>query len=124
MLDGINEIMVMRELPQPRPAFLLKRGAYDQPADPVQPDTPSVFPTLNAEARRDRLALARWLVRDDHPLTARVAVNRMWQMCFGKGLVRTPEDFGSQGNSPTHPELLDWLAHDFMQHGWNVKRIA
>ncbi len=122
-LDGIQEIMVMRELPRARPSFLLQRGAYDAPADPVRPDTPGIFPPLPEDRPRDRLALARWLVRPDHPLTARVAANRVWQMCFGKGLVRTPEDFGSQGSPPTHPELLDWLADDFMNHGWDLKRL-
>ncbi|MDH3719112.1 MAG: DUF1553 domain-containing protein, partial [Planctomycetota bacterium] len=122
--DGIQEIMVMRELPEPRPTYLLRRGAYDAPGDPVQPDTPAALLPLADDQPRNRLGLARWLVSPQHPLTARVAVNRFWQMCFGRGLVRTPEDFGSQGSPPTHPRLLDWLAHDFVQHQWDVKYLV
>jgi len=123
LVDGIGEIMVMRELAQRRPTFLLTRGAYNAPGDPVAPGTPAALPALPEGAPRNRLGLARWLTDPAHPLTARVAVNRLWQMCFGQGFVRTPEDFGSQGELPTHPELLDWLAHDFRTHGWDVKRL-
>jgi hypothetical protein len=121
-VDGLQEIMVMRELPHPRQTYLLKRGAYDKRGEPVDPETPAVFPPLANDAPRNRLGLAQWLTDPQHPLTARVAVNRLWQMCFGVGLVRTPEDFGRQGEAPTHPQLLDWLAHDFMQHDWDTKR--
>ncbi|MCH8924484.1 MAG: DUF1549 domain-containing protein, partial [Planctomycetes bacterium] len=122
-VDGIREMMVMREMAQPRQTFLLKRGAYNMPAQRVTAGTPAVLPPFPAGQPNNRLGLARWLTGDDHPLTARVAVNRLWQMCFGAGLVRTPEDFGSQGQPPTHPLLLDWLARDFIQHDWDVKRL-
>lgn len=121
--NALQEIMVMRESQTPRQTYLLKRGAYDARGELVSPATPSVFPPMPADASKDRLGLARWLTDPKHPLTARVAVNRMWQMVFGNGLVRTPEDFGRQGQPPTHPELLDWLTNDFMQHGWDVKRL-
>lgn len=122
-VDGLQEIMVMRKMDAKRQTFLLQRGAYDKRKDPVDAGTPSVFPPLAADAPRDRLGLARWLTDGQHPLTSRVAVNRLWQMCFGSGLVRTPEDFGRQGKLPTHPQLLDWLARDFVEHNWNVKRL-
>jgi hypothetical protein len=122
-IDGLKEIMVMREMPEPRPAFVLHRGAYDAPAAPVEPATPAMFPELPAGSPNNRLGLANWLTSRAHPLTARVAVNHYWQLCFGEGLVRTPEDFGSQGEPPTHPNLLDWLAVDFQEHGWDVKRL-
>jgi len=121
--DSIPEIMVMRELPRPRPTYVRRRGAYDAAGALVHPDTPSACPPFPKGQPRNRLGLARWLLGPDHPLTARVAVNRLWQLCFGNGLVRTPEDFGSQGEPPTHPELLDWLARDFVHGRWNVKRM-
>ena len=117
------EIMVMRELSQPRPAFVLERGNYASPTEPVSAATPEVLPPLAPEFPRNRLGLAKWLVSKEHPLTSRVAVNHYWQVIFGEGLVRTPEDFGRQGQRPTHPELLDWLATDFRRHGWDVKRL-
>ena len=124
---GLSSVMVMEDLPanQMRPTFVLNRGQYDQPKkdQPVKPGVPAVFPPLPTDATPNRLGLAQWLVRPDHPLTARVTVNRFWQMLFGEGLVRTSEDFGLQGESPSHPELLDWLAVDFVQHGWDVKRV-
>ncbi|HEX6260498.1 MAG TPA: DUF1553 domain-containing protein [Woeseiaceae bacterium] len=106
-----------------RPTHLLKRGAYDAPGDRVEAATPASLPPFPADAPPNRLGLARWLCDPQHPLTARVAVNRYWQLIFGEGLVRTPEDFGSQGRPPTHPDLLDWLARDFIAHGWDVKRL-
>ncbi|MGE3999788.1 MAG: DUF1553 domain-containing protein [Planctomycetaceae bacterium] len=121
--DGLQEIMVMREFEGRKPTYVLRRGEYNQPGEAVSPGTPSVFPPLPAYAPRNRLGLACWLTSEDHPLTARVAVNRYWQMIFGEGLVRTPEDFGNQGELPTHPELLDWLARDVIEHGWDVKRL-
>ena len=122
-VDGITEIMVMREMPQPRPTFLLQRGMYNAPADRVHPETPSALPAFGKDLPRNRLGLAKWLTDAQNPLAARVTVNHYWQLCFGEGLVRTPEDFGSQGEPPTHPLLLDWLAHDFVAHGWDLKRL-
>lgn len=121
-MDGVQEIMVMNELPQQRQTYLLNRGAYDARGDKVAPETPTVLPPFPVDAPRNRLGLAKWLTTPEHPLTSRVAANRLWQMCFGRGLVRTPEDFGSQGRLPTHPELLDWLAVDLVENGWDIKR--
>ncbi len=119
----LTTVMIMRDMEQPRETFVLHRGAYDSPTDRrVEPGTPNILPQMSAEAPRNRLGLAEWLFDVEHPLTARVAVNRYWLMLFGKGLVTTPEDFGSQGSYPSHPELLDWLAEDFRSHGWNIKR--
>lgn len=115
--------MVMHDRTQPRDTYILVKGAYDKYADKVDWGTPAVLPPLPADAPKSRLALARWLVSPEHPLTARVTVNRYWQMFFGRGLVKTTEDFGVQGEKPTHPELLDWLARDFIDSGWDVKRM-
>lgn len=121
--DPIAEIMVMREMSPPRPTFVLLRGAYDAPGDEVQRGFPESVLPLATEAGLDRLDLARWLVHPSHPLTARVAVNRFWQSLFGRGLVPTAEDFGLQGEAPSHPELLDWLSVEFRDSGWDVKRL-
>ena len=102
--------MIMREQPGLRSTFVLNRGQYDQPTEQVSAGVPAIFPPLPADQQPDRLALARWLVSPQHPLTARVAVNRIWQRLFGVGLVKTSEDFGLQGEPPSDPELLDWLA--------------
>jgi len=116
--------MVMRELALQRPWFVHPRGDTHQCAEKVEPNVPqSIFP-LPKDAPRNRLGYAQWLVSREHPLTSRVAVNRIWQMFFGRGLVATPQDFGTRGEQPSHPELLDWLAVDFMEHGWNVKRLC
>jgi hypothetical protein len=123
LVDPVAEIMVMKELPERRPVYVLKRGAYDAPGERVEPGTPSSLPPFESTWPRNRLGLARWLTSPVHPLTARVAVNRWWQAFFGRGLVATPEDFGSQGQLPTHPELLDWLARGFIDSGWDVKRL-
>ncbi|REK23377.1 MAG: DUF1553 domain-containing protein [Planctomycetota bacterium] len=122
-VDGIREIMVMREMPQPRVTRRLLRGAYNAPGEPVAADTPAVLPPFPADAPRNRLGLARWLTDPSNPLTARVLVNRYWQLCFGEGLVRTPEDFGSQGEPPTHPELLDHLAAELVASDWDLKAL-
>jgi mono/diheme cytochrome c family protein len=123
LMDSVSEIMVMRELPQPKPSYLLLRGQYDARGEQVAPQTPAVLPPFPEDLPRNRLGLARWLTSLEHPLTSRVAVNRLWQMCFGNGLVTTPEDFGSQGRPPSHPLLLDWMAADFVENGWDVKRL-
>ncbi|HXG13215.1 MAG TPA: PSD1 and planctomycete cytochrome C domain-containing protein, partial [Gemmataceae bacterium] len=114
---------IFKERAEPRPAYILKRGEYDQRGEPVGRDTPAFLPPFPSDAPRNRLGLARWLVAPDHPLTARVAVNRLWQQVFGTGLVKTAEDFGSQGEPPSHPELLDWLAVQFVADGWDMKRM-
>ncbi|HVT12800.1 MAG TPA: DUF1553 domain-containing protein [Fimbriimonadaceae bacterium] len=124
--DGIYEISVMREASHEIPAYLLARGRYDAPRNAetrVKRDVPKSLPPLDARGPNDRLALARWATRPNHPLTARVAVNRLWQMIFGAGLVETSENFGMQGSRPTHPELLDYLARRFVNSGWNVKKL-
>lgn len=121
--DALSEIMVMRELPQRRPSYLLLRGAYDQRGQSVLPGTPEALIPFPTELPKNRLGLAQWLIAPEHPLTSRVAVNRLWQLCFGRGLVRTPEDFGSQGEPPTHPELLDWLAIEMINSGWDIKHM-
>ena len=115
--------MVMKEMAERRPAFLLLRGDFQQKGDRVEPNVPAIFKALPEGAPRNRLGLARWLVDTEHPLTARVAVNRLWSGFFGSGLVPTPEDFGVRGELPTHPGLLDWLAVEFMRIGWNVKAL-
>jgi hypothetical protein len=121
--DGITTVMVMQEMPVPRQTRVLLRGVYDQFGETVTPDVPSILPPMPTDFPRNRLGLARWLVQSSHPLTARVAVNRFWQLYFGTGIVKTAEDFGSQGDPPTHPELLDWLATEFVRTGWNVKAL-
>ncbi len=121
-IDSFPTTMIMQELPVPRDAFVLIRGEYDKHGEKVQPGVPAALPRLSG-AKLNRLALARWLVDPRHPLTARVAVNRFWQMYFGTGLVKTVDDFGSQGEPPSHPELLDFLATEFVRGGWNVKAL-
>lgn len=121
--ESIPTVMVMKEQPGIRDSFILKRGAYDAHGDKVTASTPSALPGLRPDWPRNRLGLAQWLVDRGNPLTARVAVNRYWQMLFGTGLVKTVEDFGSQGEWPIHGELLDWLAVEFMDQGWNTKGI-
>ena len=108
-----STLMVMEETAAPRPAYVLRRGAYDQPMEKVERAVPAILPSLPAEYPNNRLGFARWLVSKENPLTARVQVNRLWQMLFGTGLVKTTEDFGSQGELPSQPELLDWLAAEF-----------
>ena len=120
----MTSVMVMGDMEKPRETFILNRGAYDSPTENrVEAGTPAVLPAMQSDLPSNRLGLAKWLFQDDHPLTARVAVNRYWQMLFGNGLVSTPEDFGAQGAFPSHPELLDWLATDYRENGWNTKRL-
>ena len=120
-LEKRKEVMVMKEMRSPRKAYILKRGQYDAYGEEVAADVPESIMPMDPDFPKNRLGLAEWLVDNQHPLTARVAVNRFWQMLFGKGIVRTSEDFGNQGEMPSHPLLLDWLAIDFRESGWNVK---
>ncbi|HXI88663.1 MAG TPA: DUF1553 domain-containing protein, partial [Blastocatellia bacterium] len=120
---AIPTVMVMSEMEKPRETFVLGRGDYRNKTDKVSPGVPAVLPPLSQGAPANRLGLARWLVSPSHPLTARVAVNRYWQMYFGIGIVKTSEDFGVQGEPPVHPELLDWLATEFTRTGWDVKAM-
>lgn len=120
---GIPTAMVMAEQAKPRDSFILVRGQYDNKGEKVTPGVPGFLPELEAGESASRLSLAKWLVAPSHPLTARVTVNRYWQSHFGYGLVKTPENFGSQGDWPTNPELLDWLAAEFVSSGWDVKAM-
>ena len=124
----VRTVAVMDETPVPRPTWILPRGVYSTPHTPENEVTRNTFsqilPPFPAAAPRDRLGLAKWLTQPDHPLTSRVFVNRIWQHFFGTGLVPTSDNFGFQGTAPSHPELLDWLARDFVSHGWDVKRLC
>jgi len=123
-VNKIRELMVMQDSPEPKKTFILNRGNYDSPGEEVFPNTPaSILPFPN-NLPKNRYGLAQWLTDDKHPLTARVAVNRYWQNFFGTGLVKTSEDFGNQGELPSHPELLDWLAVTFKESGWDTKKIC
>jgi hypothetical protein len=135
--DAVASVMVSEEMPQRRPAYILVRGDFQNRGEKVEPGVPAALPGLfppvahasgspagaHAPGSPSRLALARWLVRADHPLTARVMVNRLWAQMFGTGLVKTIGDFGTQGELPSHPELLDWLATEFVASGWDVKAL-
>jgi hypothetical protein len=122
--DQLTEIMIMRELPTAKPAYILNRGAYDARGESVAAESPAFLPPMKKDEPRHRLGLARWLTQPDHPLTARVIVNRLWHSLFGRGLVATPEDFGLQGQLPSHPELLDALADRFIKNGWDFKDLV
>lgn len=122
-LEAQPEIMVMKDLPSPKKAFVLFRGQYDQRREEVEAGTPASLPPFPSDAPRNRLGLAKWLTSPDHPLLARVTVNRFWQSLFGRGLVRTSDDFGSQGSQPEYQEVLDWLALEFIKSGWNTKEL-
>jgi hypothetical protein len=121
----ITSVMVMADTDKPRPTFVLKRGRYEMPdtSRKLEPGIPASLPGLPAAASHDRLGLAQWLISADNPLTARVTVNRIWQHHFGTGLVKTAENFGIQGEAPSHPELLDWLATELVRSGWDLKAI-
>lgn len=121
--DTIPEVMVQEDRPNPRATFILNRGQYDMPGEEVFASTPESVFSFPKEFPKNRLGLALWLFDKQNPLTARVAVNRYWQMLFGRGLVETPHDFGSQGALPSHPELLDWLAVEFRESGWNLRHL-
>jgi hypothetical protein len=115
--------LIFKEAATVKPAFILKRGEYDQKGEQVGRETPAFLPPMSPDAPKNRLGFAEWLVTANHPLTTRVAVNRFWLQCFGTGLVKTAEDFGTQGERPSHPELLDWLAVEFRDSGWNTKAL-
>jgi hypothetical protein len=123
VIDSIGEIMVMEEMENPRKTFLLKRGLYNQYGEEVHPGGINNVLAFDESLPKNRLGLAKWLIDPDNPLVSRVAVNRYWQMIFGVGLVETAEDFGIQGKRPSHPELLDWLAREFMENNWDVKYL-
>lgn len=129
--DQAGTTLVYKETEKPKPAYLLTRGEYDHKGEEVSRGVPAVLPGFPQDAPNNRLGLAKWLTSSNHPLTSRVAVNRLWQQFFGVGLVKTSEDFGSQGEPPSHPLLLDWLSAEFMapqqssvQHAWNVKHLT
>ena len=113
----------MQERSEAAKAYVLFRGQYDQRREQVDPGTFACLPPMPAELPKNRLGLARWLMRPENPLVARVVVNRFWQEVMGTGIVRTPGDFGAAGEMPTHPELLDWLAVEFRESGWDVKKF-
>jgi hypothetical protein len=122
--EQIKEVMVMRESPKPKQAYILNRGNYDALGEKVFPNTPKSILPMPKNLPKNRYGLAQWLTNPDHPLTARVAVNRIWQNIFGVGLVKTSEDFGNQGEMPSHPKLLDYLAVEFIESGWDVKKMV
>jgi len=122
---NIPSVMVMKDRAEPRPTYLLNRGLYDQPVEEeeIQTGVPDVLPGWQQSYPRNRLGLAQWMVSAENPLTSRVAVNRIWQQLFGTGLVKTSENFGIQGSRPSHPQLLDWLALEFVESGWDVQAL-
>ncbi|WP_422079607.1 DUF1553 domain-containing protein [Ulvibacterium sp.] len=123
LMIPVPEVMVMEEMPQKRLTYAYDRGDYEQPTYLVTAAVPEALPDFPDNYPRDRLGLAQWFFAEENPLTARVAVNRYWQMLFGKGLVNTPDDFGVQGALPSHPQLLDWLSLFFVENGWDVKKL-
>ena len=123
LVNEIPEIMVMGDLPEKRPTYILDRGAYDSPTQEVEPGTPEAVLPFSDQHTQDRAGLVSWLFDPDNPLTARVMANRMWYMHFGRGLVKTTEDLGNQGDLPSHPELLDYLARYFIESGWDIKAL-
>ena len=123
LINKVPEIMAMGDLPKRRPTYVLARGVYDAPGERVEPGVPESFLEFDEKLPRNRLGLAKWLTDPRHPLTARVTVNRYWQLFFGRGICATTEEVGSQGERPTHPELVTWLARDFIDSGWNTKGL-
>ncbi len=121
--EQIAVTLVMHDMPKKRDAHVMIRGQYDKPGELVKPAVPAIFPQLTNKESATRLDLAKWLMSPEQPLTARVAVNRLWQQFFGYGIVKTPGDFGAQGDPPSHPELLDWMAVEFRETGWDIKRM-
>jgi hypothetical protein len=121
--ENVAELMVMQEMAKPKNSYLLNRGNYDMPSEQVFPNTPEAILPFAAGLPKNRYGLAQWATNADNPLVARVAVNRLWQNFFGTGLVKTSEDFGNQGEIPSHPELLDWLATTFVEQGWDMKAL-
>lgn len=120
-----DQLMIMKEWTgTPRPTHILAKGQFDAPQAPVTAGTPEFLPPMPPGATKNRLGYGQWLISREHPLTSRVAVNRFWQLFFGRGIVNTPEDFGTQGQLPSHADLLDWLAQDFMDSGWDVKKLV
>jgi hypothetical protein len=119
--NAIPTTLVMADMAQARETFILVRGAYNKKADKVTAGVPAIFPPVPKDVPMNRLGLAKWLMDPSHPMTARVTINRFWQQVFGTGIVKTAEDFGAQGQWPTHPELLDWLATEFVRTGWDTK---
>ena len=124
LVGNVRQIMTMKELEKRRPTHLLIRGAYDSPGTEVQPGTPAGLLPMDPDWPHNRLGFAKWMTDERNPLVSRVAVNRIWQMFFGRGIVASSSDFGNQGQLPTHPELLDWLARRFIESGWNVKELC
>lgn len=122
-VEPIKEIMVMKEMEKPRQAYILDRGQYDAPTDPVFPNAPDEIFPFPEDLPKNRIGLAKWITHKDNPLTVRVTVNRYWQNIFGRGIVKTSEDFGNQGELPSHPKLLDWLSLEFQKSGWDVKLL-
>ncbi len=122
--EKVQELMIMQETPKPKQAYVLERGNYDAPGAKVYPGTPEQIFAFPKNLPKNRYGLALWVTHKDNPLTARVAVNRYWQLFFGVGLVKTAEDFGNQGEMPSHPKLLDWLALTFRDSGWDVKQLV
>lgn len=122
-MDNVKQIMVMKEKSTPRQAYILDRGQYDSPTDSVFPNTPDHIFGFSDDLPKNRIGLAQWITDPENPLTARVTVNRYWQNIFGRGIVKTAEDFGNQGELPSHPKLLDWLAIKFVESGWDVKAL-
>ncbi len=123
LVENLPTVMVMQENPDPSPTHILKRGQYDHPGEAVSRNVPKCLPSLSFDLPNNRLGFAKWIMDGNNPLTARVAVNRLWQLSFGQGLVKTTEDFGSQGERASHPELLDWLAVELMNRNWRLEEI-